>query len=183
MTSIKPARDAAPAQWLFRGDPDWWDLVRFGPQGFDTYVRVAFPDDVDHDLVREVLAFLSQSSPSASAGFAAVWEGWGGNPWQPGAPRVPIPNREMLLFEGRTDELRDAPAIGWGEDPDRHGVSAHLVWPADESWCLACEVDEEIEFTVGCSEAVATSLDEAFPGRTRRADYGARLPLYADGCG
>ena len=24
----------------------------------------------------------------------------------------------------------------------------HLVWPEDQAWCLACEVDEEVEFTV-----------------------------------
>ncbi|RMB58715.1 hypothetical protein EAX62_11280 [Tessaracoccus antarcticus] len=25
-------------------------------------------------------------------------------------------------------------------------MAPHLVWPEDRAWCLACEVDEEIEF-------------------------------------
>lgn len=54
------------------------------------------------------------------------------------------------------------------------------MWPADQGWCLACEVDEEIEFTVGCSDRVAHALASAFPGRVRRVRYGEEAPLYRD---
>ena len=56
----------------------------------------------------------------------------------------------MLLFTGPVKALRDAPALA------RYGSAAglaqepHLVWPEDHAWCVACDVDEEIEFTVGC---------------------------------
>jgi hypothetical protein len=52
------------------------------------------------------------------------------------------------------------------------------VWPQDQAWCLACEVDEEIEFTVGCSEEAAQALAQARPGAVRRARYGEEAPLY-----
>lgn len=84
----------------------------------------------------------------------------------------------MLLFTGPIAVLRDAPALAWDEPGIL--VPPHLVWPEDEAWCLACEVDEDIEFSVGCSLIVANVLANAFPGRTRQVEYGAELPLYRD---
>jgi hypothetical protein len=49
VTEIRPAADAGAAQWLLRSDVDWWDLVRYGPTGFDVYVRIAFPRDSGAD--------------------------------------------------------------------------------------------------------------------------------------
>jgi hypothetical protein len=84
----------------------------------------------------------------------------------------------MLLFTGPRGVLRDAPALAWGvtgalQEP-------HLVWPEDRAWCVACEVDEELEFSVGCSRAAATALSSALPG-VRVVDYGEDAPLYRDG--
>jgi hypothetical protein len=45
MTEIRPAANADAARWLLRVDVDWWDLVRYGPPGFDVYVRIAFPQE------------------------------------------------------------------------------------------------------------------------------------------
>jgi hypothetical protein len=89
------------------------------------------------------------------------------------------PAPDELLFTGPVEVLTDAPALAW------RGASAgilqepHLVWPADHAWCLACEVDEEIEFTVGCSSAAATALTSAVPG-VRAVGYGVEAPLYRD---
>ena len=102
----------------------------------------------------------------------------GGNPPGPEAPRLNIPNWEMLLFTGPIETLRDAPALMW--DSPGTLVEPHLVWPEDQAWCLACEVDEDIEFTVGCSHPVAHALVNSFPGRIRQVAYGADLPLYRD---
>lgn len=60
VTNVLPAEDAAPAQWLLQPDTDWWDLVRYGPPGFDVYMRIAFPEDDDgDDAVRAALAILA----------------------------------------------------------------------------------------------------------------------------
>src|SRR4029453_8814929 len=45
MTEVRPAANPDAAQWLLRSDVDSWDLVRYGPPGFDVYVRVAFAQD------------------------------------------------------------------------------------------------------------------------------------------
>ncbi|GAB3460504.1 hypothetical protein [Actinophytocola sediminis] len=176
MTAIRPAADAAAARWLLRTDVDWWDLVRYGPPGFDVYVRIAMAPAADP--IRVALATLAAHTATPASGYVAIWEGWTGDP-VPQAPRVPVPHREMLLFTGPVDVLRDAPSLAW------YGAATgsqepHLVWPADQAWCLACEVDEEIEFTVGCSVAASRALATALPGAVRQVRYGEQTPLYRD---
>jgi hypothetical protein len=189
VTEIRPAADADAARWLLRPDVDWWDLVRYGPPGFDVYVRIAFSQDSGADVVdpsgeapvdaiRAALATLASYTTSAS-GYAAVWEGWGGAP-APQAPRVEIPNRAMLLFTGPVEALRDAPALAWYGSAAGIAQEPHLVWPEDQAWCLACEVDEEIEFTVGCSGDASQALTRALPGAVRRVHYGEQAPMYRD---
>ncbi len=177
--NARSAKDATPARWLLRPDVIWCDLVRYGPPSFDIYIRIAFPEHDDgEDAVRAALTTLAKHTSTPDKCHAAVWEGWCGTPPIREAPRLEIPNREMLLFTGPIKALRDAPSLAWDE-PGIH-VPPHLVWPEDRAWCLACEVDEDIEFTVGCSSPVAHALANAFPGRTRRVEYGDDLPLYRD---
>lgn len=85
----------------------------------------------------------------------------------------------MLLFTGPVGVLRDAPGIAWYGSAQGN-QEPHLVWPEDQAWCLACEVDEEIEFTVGCSVGASQSLTDALPGAVRRVGYGEQAPLYRD---
>lgn len=192
VTGIRPAADADAARWLLQSDIDWWDLVRYGPPGFDVYVRIGFSQDSEAeagnapaDAVRVALATLASYTATPSQGYAAIWEGWVSPPPRaPQAPRVEIPNRAMLLFTGPVEALRDAPALTWyGSAAGLSlglGQAPHLVWPEDQAWCLACEVDEEIEFTVGCSGEASQALASALPGTVRRVRYGEPAPLYRD---
>lgn len=187
MAEIRPATSAAAAHWLLRPDVDWWDLVRYGPPGFDMYVRIAFAQtaddaapEVEWPALRTALATLVAHTATPDRGYAAVWEGWGGQEPPPDAPRVVIPHREMLLFTGPVDALRDAPALAWYGSAHGRYQEPHLVWPEDQAWCLACEVDEEIEFTVGCTDAAARALARALPGAVRRVSYGEPAPLYRE---
>jgi hypothetical protein len=192
VTQIRPSADADAAQWLLRSDVDWWDLVRYGPPGFDVYVRIALPqysgadtgnppDEAPVDAVRTALATLGSCTTTPSRGYAAIWEGWvSPPPLAPQAPRVEIPNRAMLLFTGPVDALRDAPALAWYGSTADGSPEPHLVWPEDQAWCLACEVDEEIEFTVGCSPEASQALAGALPGAVRRVRYGEPAPMYRD---
>ncbi|MGB7448003.1 MAG: hypothetical protein WA892_02630 [Ornithinimicrobium sp.] len=91
-----------------------------------------------------------------------------------------IPNRAMLLFTGPVAELRDAPALAWFGSAQGTYQEPHLLWPEDQAWCLACEVDEEIEFTVGCSVEASHALARTLPGAVRQARYGEPSPMYRD---
>jgi hypothetical protein len=187
MTEIRPAPNADAAQWLLRADVDWWDLVRYGPPGFDVYVRIAFAQDPhgadmagEDPAFRRALETLATYTATPASGYAAIWEGWTSGHRAPEAPRVQIPNRAMLLFTGPVGVLRDAPALAWYGSAQGRYQEPHLVWPEDQTWCLACEVDEEIEFTVGCSIDASQALARALPGAVRRVHYGDPAPLYRD---
>ncbi len=86
----------------------------------------------------------------------------------------------MLLFTGPVEALRDAPDLAWYGCAAGVAQEPHLVWPEDQAWCLACEVDEEIEFTVGCSGEASQALARALPGAVRRVRYGDPAPMYRD---
>jgi hypothetical protein len=86
----------------------------------------------------------------------------------------------MLLYTGPVKALRDAPALAWYGFAADLKQEPHLVWPEDKAWCLACEVDEEIEFTVGCSRDASQALAGALPGAVRRVRYGEPAPMYRD---
>lgn len=184
MSKVRAATTADPAQWLLQPDVAWWDLVRYGPPGFDVYVRIALADGADRDgeepALRTALATLIGHTTTPPSGYAAIWEGWTSRAPVPQAPRVTIPNREMLLFTGPVDELRDAPALAWYGSAQGVYQEPHLVWPEDRAWCLACEVDEEIEFTVGCSVDASQALARALPGAVRRVLYGQAAPMYCE---
>lgn len=181
MADLRPAETAEPGLWLLRSGMDWWDLVRYGPPGFEAYVRIAFTEDVvaEDPRLRLALATLAGHTTTPSRAYAAVWEGWGPPP-PAAAVRLEIPNREMLLFSGPVEVLRDAPATGWFGAARQTYQEPHLVWPEDHAWCVACEADEEIEFSAGCSDAAARALEDAFPGAVRRVAYGEPAPLYRD---
>ena len=191
VTEIRPAADADAAQWLLRSDVDWWDLVRYGPPGFAVYVRITFRHDpgaeagnpsgeASADAIRAALTTLGAYTTTPCQGYAAIWEGWTSRAMPPLAPRVEIPNRVMLLFTGPVEALRDAPAVAWYGSAAGLHQEPHLVWPEDQAWCLACEVDEEIEFTVGCSREASQALAGALPGAVRRVRYGEPAPMYRD---
>ena len=191
VTEIRPAGDAVAAQWLLRSDVDWRDLVRYGPPGFDVYVRIVFPQGFDADAdnlsgeapvdtVRAALVTLGLYTTTSFNGYAAIWEGWVSGASAPHAPRLEVPHRVMLLFTGPVEALRDAPALAWYGSAAGVEQEPHLVWPQDQAWCLACEVDEEIEFTVGCSVEASQALARALPGAVRRVRYGEPAPMYRD---
>ena len=136
------------------------------------------PGEAPADTVRAALTTLGSYTATPAQGYAAIWEGWVSGTPAPQAPRVAIPNRAMLLFTGPVEALRDAPALAWYASAAGIGQDPHLVWPEDQAWCLACEVDEEIEFTVGCSGEASQALARAVPGAVRRVRYGEPAPLY-----
>jgi len=186
VSEIRPAENADAARWLLRPDVSWYDLVTFGPPGFDAYARIAYPEETEEpeeaeelDVLGAALATLTAYTTTPDTAYAAIWEGWTSvDP--PKAPRVVIPHRTMLLFAGPVHALRNAAGVAWFGTGARDLQEPHLVWPADQAWCLACEVDEEIEFTVGCSEAAYQGLAEALPDAVRRVQYGDPVPTHRD---
>lgn len=183
VTDVRPTDEssaAAAAAWLLpSAQADWATFVRFGPPGFDCYVRVPFAaadDPGEADAMADVLALLATASTTPDEAYAAVWEGWVGGGTMPDAPRLDVLNRMMLLFTGSVTALRHAPSLAWFGDTG-HWAEPHLLWPADRAWLVACDVDEEIGFTVGCSRERATRLQQH---GAREVAYGSPVPMYRD---
>lgn len=180
--TVRPARSSTLADWLMQGD--WRDLVRFGPPGFERYVRVAIDaqgsrpdDDVERlqvSALESVLQVLSDHTHAVDQVYAAVWDGWTSQGDEPDAPEVLIPHRRMLLFEGPLSTIRDTPALAW-RISDLILQPPHLIWPCDRRWVIAQDVDEEHEFTVGCSAVAASSVLKYFGHEAREVLYGEEL--------
>jgi hypothetical protein len=73
-------------------------------------------------------------------------------------PRVSLPAREYLLFQG---PLAAAPAfserIGGGFSPQ----SPNLFWPHDQAWCVASEIDLLCTLVAGSEELVEAILTDS----------------------
>jgi hypothetical protein len=153
-------------------------MTALADRGFDAEACLVGLDGSDPAL-RVALTTLAKFTATPASAYAAIWEGWVSGEPAPHAPRVDIPHRAMLLFTGPVRMLRDAPALAWYGSAEGY-QEPHLVWPEDQTWCVDCEVDEEIEFTVGCSVDASQALARALPGAVRHVHYGEPAPLYRD---
>jgi hypothetical protein len=70
-------------------------------------------------------------------------------------PRVNLPGRDYLLFEG---PLEGAIDVGWYLTEEHfEPQSPNLFWPEDAAWCVASEIDLYCTL-VGGSHALAYGL-------------------------
>lgn len=174
MRSVRPAPDASAGAYFTGAAAASWELLVFGPPGLDVHLRIAFADDEPtHEQV--ALEVLAQHTGSPQRCYAAVWEGWT-RFRAPAAPSVLIGDRRMLLFEAQVEDLYDVPSLAWSY-PGGQGPAPHLAWPADHAWCLACDVDEEDEFSVGCDARAAAALTRRLAPHVRQVRYGEDLSL------
>lgn len=152
--TLKFCIDTSPAGWIVNSDLPWYDVVGFGPAGFEAYARLRFmPDptyqgqrsgDVDAggpideaDLVAQACALLIPETTTPDDCYFCLWDGWpGAIAPEPGGARVHLPNRDYHLFRGPATE-----AGNWGLSRDDHMPPAAFIWPADHAWCIASDVD------------------------------------------
>ncbi|MFY1594863.1 hypothetical protein [Micromonospora sp. WMMD737] len=151
--------DTGAADWLVRSRTPDFQLMTFGPAGFDAYARLRFiPDpvragqdegDVDvsanhpSDLAqaRHALNLLGRFTSTPEDCYFCVWEGYSDIPLPPQVQRGPlveIPHRRFALLRGPLAALDDWEAdLGGG-----HPVAPPaFAWPADRRWCFASDVD------------------------------------------
>ena len=71
------------------------------------------------------------------------------------APRVHLPGRNYLLFEGPVDAATE---LGWSMPSGGFAPqSPNLFWPHDHAWCVASEIDLFCTLVAG-SQALAETL-------------------------
>lgn len=171
---LSPADGNSPAEWILASNADWQSLVRYGPPGFDTYLRIRLgcdsdPISIDQAAfgIKPVLRVLSHHTNTPLRAFAAIWDGSS----ELAAPIIDIPHRPMRLFTGPVNLLHAAQSAV-GTETVNGQLEPNLVWPEDRAWCVALDVDEVFEFSVGCSLAAAQALRTIVRSGIREVSYG-----------
>ena len=89
----------------------------------------------------------------------------------PDAPRVELPKRTYLLFEGPLD------AAGETAISPLLPQSPNLFWPADRTWCVATDTDLDSTYFGGTAALVAEVLAD---GRLEAVPVEVGDPVWAD---
>jgi hypothetical protein len=162
--------DLSSADWIVASDIPWPRLVTIGPSGFAAYARVRFipdpiredqreseadldasPDEVDP--WRALLGLLAANTADPDNCSFGLWDGWGfpesAHRWPTfGVPRdAQLPPRSYFLFRGSLSDAAiwggGAPADAgiWGLPEFSRGGAPAFVWPSDQTWCIAADID------------------------------------------
>jgi len=176
-----------PAAQFYGIAPDLWTQHEWYPQDLHPPLLGHLPDGLLHELVD----ILGRHTPVDAECYFAIWEGYGDLPhnsaytasyiaftdgsgsgdlprWSTPeelldvarAPRVSHPHRSYFLFTGR---LAEAVQLKTGDYAEWMTIRApNLMWPADDSWCMATEIDFDSTLVAGPRQLVDELL--AAPG-------------------
>ncbi|MGU3438448.1 hypothetical protein ACNHUS_36245 [Actinomycetes bacterium M1A6_2h] len=116
------------------------------------------------ETARVLADTLRDFTASSSLCWFAHWEGSGHVEAPSNFPRLPMPSRGMILFSGTLDHAD----IQFGTTAQfLSGMSAHLWWPNDHSWCVATDIDLMTTYVGGSAECIAAVVSnrelEALP--------------------
>ncbi|MGA3564435.1 hypothetical protein [Melissospora conviva] len=167
--------DVSAADWLVRsGTPDW-QLIGFGPAGFEAYARLRFipdpsgPGQLESDVelsgdhpsemtqTRRVLRRLAEFTSTPQECYFCVWDGYSDIPLPSRVlrgPMVETPHRRYALLRGALNDIDAWEAELGGGQPI---MPPAFVWPADHRWCFARDVDPHWA-GIGAEQAAVDAL-------------------------
>jgi len=191
--TLKPLADVSAARWLTDSSLPWQRLVTFGPAGFEAYARLRFIADPAHDGQSEadagapesswedqlaaVLAVLTRHTRTPQQCYFCLWDGWGDHHSDESAgSKVLLPHRAYHLFQGAVGDVGV-----WGAENTKGGQrptwEPAFVWPADQAWCVANDVDPHWAGIGASSSALALLLADPRMDVVR-ADPNDQQPAY-----
>ena len=131
------------------------------------------PGRLSEEVVRYLVAALRQHTGTPERCALGIWEGYGSIADQyPSTPRLGLPDRTYLVFEGPIEAMVEFVEGG-------HAPPPNLWWPEDRAWCVATEIDFHETYVGGTRACVDAIL--AHPElETFRVPAGARVDLFAD---
>ncbi len=89
-------------------------------------------------LLKVALEVLARHTRMPDRCYFCLWDGWGSNVTD--VPKVEVPHRAYYLFEGHVSDAAEWEQM-WPGHPSMSGAHPAFVWPADQTWCLAWDVD------------------------------------------
>lgn len=87
------------------------------------------------EVARPLAEILRGHTTTPERCLFGLWDGYGGTPKLPRDAEVGLSGRTLALYTATLDD-----AIESFEPPPWH-QSANLWWPADQSWCVATDID------------------------------------------
>ncbi|MCP2340144.1 hypothetical protein [Actinomadura rupiterrae] len=123
---------------------------------WDEWPRVGeFPAD----QLPALTGLLSRFTGTPDRCWFCLWDGWDWIPEEAlaSAPRVRLPHRDYLLYEGPVDAAAE---FGQRGEDYFFPQSPNLFWPDDRAWCAATEIDLDSTYVGGTVELVEALLDD-----------------------
>ena len=136
-------RDLNGSGWvvdrLEMGFSDITPLIQSG----DTWIGGPTEGELPDSVSKRLIPLLRQNYTDSDQFWFAFWEGFGFfSKSDRRGPAVSIPGRRWLLFQANGDSL--------GATIENGGYqTANMIWPIDESWCMATEIDAEVTYIGG----------------------------------
>ena len=160
------------------------------PLGFESYISIRNSADVsrrgdlDPKILSALINILIEFTSTPNDCFHALWEGYGwmyngGHSYFGGTedenllainahylslpdgavafPKYQLPNRNYILMEG---PISEALKLGSGLGDWFVPQSPNLLWPVDQNWCVASEIDFDVTL-VGGSLKLISRIAEA----------------------
>lgn len=171
---IKPCADSSAADWIASSALPWQQLVGFGPDGFDRHARLRIvPDPVpegedgsgsralpcllpEPEQLAAAVGILLKYSTTPDRLFFAFWDGFG---FDMPAARFAVPNREFFLYAGFVTDSGSWDIAPADQAPGQKWLPAPaFIWPADQVWCLAFDVDPDWAGIGAGADAIAALL-------------------------
>jgi hypothetical protein len=138
-------------QWhTLVGSPDPFNFAGSLWQGENPDCGILAPD-----LLAATCEVLRHHTADAASCFFALWTGWG---WiGPSGPRLELPDRDYVLLAGPLSAATNISNPGWMNP--LVAQSPNLLWPADQAWCLASEIDFDSTLIGGTADLIGAILD------------------------
>ena len=120
------------------------------------YVQPPREGALPRDAITALKDVLREHTTTPDECFVGIWEGFGWiEPERVRAPRLRLPQRTHLVFEGPLDVLDH---VGWvGFDGRLVHEAPSVIWPADRAWFVATDVDQESTY-VGATQTLINAL-------------------------
>ena len=174
---VTPATSVAPAEWLKRSLRPWGEegttVDSFIPAGYDAFGRIRKTDGVElsAEQALRLIRILVDHDPSGRIYFA-LWDGYGipGRTGHgmgdeaPSIPRLELPGRTYLLFEGSP---ADVERFNW----NGHYLAPDIWWPDHQRWCVSSDTDLAHVYVGGSEGGVQALFDAGLPVESMSARF------------
>lgn len=154
------------------------------PPRFESYISIrntavdTRQGELDPTILSELINILSEFTSTPQNCFHGLWEGYGwmhegahtyfgsteaenrlaNNAHYVSFPseainsrKFQLPNRNYILIKG---PISEAPKLGSGYGDWFIPQSPNLLWPADQKWCVASEIDFNVTLIGGSSDLI-----------------------------